>query len=147
MLLVLIILCVGLLGFIIYSAVSPKSSRTLRLASLAALGLITIALGICGVILIRGPKQVQTPIPLPFLPDDAPPAKKTNIMPVIVFIATFLFLVGLIIVTTLKEKKKPSVPTKETASPAIFQDTAELSGNMESEHIDLEEDSFDVGID
>ena len=85
---VLVILSVGLLGLIIYFAVSPKSSRLLRLTALVALVLIGLSLGICGIFLIKGPGETKEFIPL-VLQESQPQAKSSNTGAIITFFIVF----------------------------------------------------------
>ena len=140
----MIILSLGLLGVIIFFVVSPKSSRLLRRSGIIALGLIGLSLAVCGIFLIRGPSQGQVVLPLPFLPHDAaPPAKKTNLPVILAFLASFLFILGLVVMTSLKEKQKKFVPEKKVMETSLFQENEDL----EIEQAPSDEDSFDIGLD
>jgi len=152
---VLIILSVGLLGVIIYFAVSPKSSRPLKLAAIIALALIGLSLGVCGIVLIRGPGQSKTAITLPFLLEDTPqpPAKKTNLAVTLTFLVSFFFIVGLVLMTTMKEKRDKAMPQKKPREkpidPQVFDAAGELNidhPSGEEENNEENEDSFDIGI-
>ena len=161
---VLIILSVGLLGVIIYFAVSPKSSRPLKFAAIIGLALIGLSLGVCGILLIKGPGQGKAVVTLPFLLEDTPqpPAKKTNMAVILTFLVTFFFIMGLVLMTTMKEKQnKPAFPKKspEKSADSHVRDAtgdwgiehqggdeagAEEGGGGDGEG-DIEE-SFDIGI-
>ena len=142
---VLIIFSVGLLGVIIYFVVSPKSSRLLRISGIIALGLIGLSLAVCGFFLIKGPSQGEVFLPLPFLPDDAPqPAKKTNIPVIISFLLVFLVILGLIVITSIKEKQRKYVPEKKVIKHEAFKTGDDLEI---AETPLVADDSFDIGLD
>ena len=154
---VLIILSVGLLGVIIYFTVSPKSSRPLRLAAIIALALIGLSLGVCGILLIRGPGQGKAVVTLPFLLDDTPqpPAKKTNMAVILTFLVSFFFIVGLVLMTTMKEKRTKAVPQRKTADSHVLDATGDWGidhppgdegGGEEGGGEEVNEDSFEIGI-
>jgi len=128
---VLIILSVGLLGVIIYFAVSPKSSRPLKLAAIIALALIGLSLGVCGIMLIRGPGQGKAVITLPFLLDDTPqpPPKKSNLAVILTFLVSFFFIVGLVLMTTMREKKNKAVPQKKPQEKSADSHVLETAGD------------------
>ena len=139
-----IIFSVALLGVIIYFVVSPKSSRLHRLAGIIALGLIGLTIGICGIFLIRGPSETAEFVPLPFILDsDPPPPKKGNTAMIITFIVAFLFIAGLVLMSALKEKKKPVEIRKKTDDSKVFQDHDDL----EIEQAPDEDDSFNIDLD
>ena len=139
----MVILSAGLLGLIIYFAVSSKSSRLLRLAAIIALGLIGISIGICGVLLIRGPSQEEVDIILPIFKDAAPKAKSgSNFVAIFVFLAVFLFVVGTIIYLSLRKQVKKEEPVKKTTADPVFPSGDEL--NIEELGKEENEDSFDI---
>jgi preprotein translocase subunit SecG len=149
----LIIVSVGLLGVIIYFAISHKSSRPLKMAAIIALAVIGLSLGVCGFILIRGPGQSKTAVSLPFLLDDAPhqPPKKSNLAVIITFLVSFLFIVGLVLVTTMKEKQRMTLLQKKSpekpVDPHIFEASGDLDiDNPSNEKEEENEESFDIGI-
>jgi len=143
---VLGIISIILLGVIIYFVVSPKSSRLLRISGIIALGLIGLAVGICGVFLIRGPAEVKTEISLPFLTDaDPKPEKKTNTGVVIGYFAAFAFIFGLVAYSSRKEKGKKDEPVKKAAKKEAFE-------NVDKNKLDVgqepgDDESFDIGLD
>lgn len=97
----------GLLGMIIYFAVSPKSSRLLKLAARIALVLISLSLVIGGIFLVIGPGEGGDYIPLPvFL--DQPPAEDqgNNIAGVVIFLLIFALIMGLVIYLSAKAHRK-----------------------------------------
>lgn len=146
---VLIILSVILLGAIIRFALSPKSSRPLKLAALGALILIGLAIGICAVILLRGPKDDQVNVPLAVLMETAPtPERNTNLPAIIGFLAVFLVLLALIIYSAqrsrLKQEDEPAktVVRKKVSLSSILPPKKE----PEEKKPDSEEDSFELDI-
>jgi len=152
---VLIILSVGVLGVIIYFAVSPKSSRPLRFAAIIALALIGLSLGVCGILLIRGPGQSQADISLPFLLDDTPqpPAKKSNLAVILTFLVSFFFIVGLVLITTMKEKQGKTAQQKKVPDKPVDSKIFEAAGELDIDRPPDEEgsgneneDSFEIGI-
>jgi multisubunit Na+/H+ antiporter MnhB subunit len=144
MVIVLIILSVGLLGMIIYFAISPKSSRLLRLSALIALGVIGISILVCGILIIRGPKKEMDSIPLHVFQETASKAQPRNIWDIII-LAVFLIIVSLVIVKAIVDQRKPGKTAKkaEKSSP-VFQENDELDLNIESNDEDDDEESFDI---
>ena len=137
---VLAIFSAGLLGLIIYFAVSPKSSRLLKRTALAALGLIGLSLGVCGIFLIKGPSNSPEIVPLPVFEESTPPVRSSNTLMIIVFFLIFLFVLGLIIFLSLRgQRKKGEEPKKDEKSP-IFSNDDELN----IQDLDDKEDSFDI---
>jgi len=140
------IISVVFLGGIIYFVVSPKSSHLLRLSAIIALALIGLAVGVCGVFLIRGPAEVKTDIPLPFLTDAQPKqAAKTNIGVIIGYFAVFAIIVGLVAYSSKKERQKKYVPEKKPARKEVFQSVAE--NNLDLGDTPVNDESFDIGLD
>ena len=135
-----------LLGVIIYFLVSPKSSRLLRMSAIIALSLIGLAIGVCGVFLLRGPAKVETEIPLPFLTDAEPkPQNKSNVGVIIGYFVIFAIVASLVIYSSRKEKEKKQEPVKKPERKQDFKiaDEHELDiGNTSTD-----DESFDIGID
>jgi len=102
----LIILSAGLLGLIIYFAVSRKSSRHLKLAAFIALGLIVLALVVAGFFLIAGPGESAHEIPLPVFQEGTVPVEDSNIVEVVIFLVIFLLILGFIIASALRKQRK-----------------------------------------
>jgi len=134
MIVVLIILSLGLLGVIIYFAVSPKSTRLLRLSAIIALGVIGLSLVVCGIIIIIGPGESSDVISFPIFPDMPQPAKKiTNVSDIIILIILLLFI-GFVFYRAIKEQKKtPAVVPKKNEKSSIFQETDELDIDLSNE--------------
>jgi hypothetical protein len=143
---VLVILSLTLLGAIIYFVVSPKSSRLLRVSGIIALVLIGLALGVCGIVLVRGPAEVEDAIPLPFLLDAEPkPKNKTNIGVIIGYFAAFAVIFGLVAYSAKKEKQRKYEPVKKAVKREDFQSVNE--NGLDLEHDSIDDESFDIGID
>jgi ABC-type Fe3+-siderophore transport system permease subunit len=114
--LVLIILSAGLLGLIIYFAFSPKSSRTLKLSALVALGLIALTVGICSVFLIKGPADNTEEILLPIFQETASSPKKDN-APIFIFLIILALILGLILFLAFRDQRlRAAAPGKGKAS-------------------------------
>ena len=142
MLVVLIIVSAGLLGLIIYFAVSPKSSRLLKLVALAALVLIVLSIGICSVILIRGPGEDPNAMALPIFQDAAPtPAKKGNLPAILIFLLVFVVILGMIVLIAQRDNLKKSKPEKKDVD-SIFEDADAILGTDKPDK--EKDDSFDI---
>jgi len=152
MLVVLVILSAGLLGLIIYFIVSSKSSRLLRLAALIALGFIGLSIGVCGILLILGPKKEQADIVLPVFLDAAPPAKSGgNFAAILVFLVLFLLIVGITIFLSLRNQGKNKEEEKKNKKAPVYINDDHLNiGKADSLEIedseDSIEDSFEIDI-
>jgi amino acid transporter len=143
---VLVIISLVLLGVIIHFLVSPKSSRLLRLSAIVALAFIGLAVGVCGVFLLRGPAEVETSIPLPFLIDAEPkPKTKTNVGVVVGYFATFAVIFALVAYSSRKERQKKDEPVKKAARSEAFQRVDETKLDLGPDTGD--DESFDIGID
>jgi len=142
---VLIILSVGLTGLIIYFAVSPKSSRLLKITAFIALALSGLSLGVAGIFLIIGPGEGSEFIPLPVFQEfQPPPAKSGNTLAVVVFFMVFLGVLGLIIALALREQRKKDQKAKKAP---VFPDDAGLNDRLSIDGPNLkEEDSFEIEI-
>jgi len=115
---VLIILSVGLLGLIVYFAVSGKSSRHLKRAAFIALGLIALALAVAGILLLAGPGEGAHHIPLPGFQEAQPaPGEDSNILEIMIFLLVFLLVIGLIIGISLKNQRKKEGAQKKAQKP------------------------------
>jgi predicted membrane channel-forming protein YqfA (hemolysin III family) len=147
---VLIILSIGLLGIIIYFAVSPKSSKLLKLAAFIALGLIVLSLAICGIFLIIGPGEDDGDIFLPIFHDAAPQADSSgNTTMVVSFFVALFGILGLIIFLALREQRKKAVSAKKPPPAPVFQkkERFELNNTSEKEQEEsFDEESFDIEI-
>jgi drug/metabolite transporter (DMT)-like permease len=138
------IISVAFLGGIIYFLISPKSSRLLRMSAIIALALIGLAVGVCGVFLIRGPGEVDTMIPLPFLTDAEPkPKAKTNIGVILGYFVAFAIIFGFVAYSSKKEKGRKYEPVKKTVKKEVFQSTDE--NKLDLGQAPGDDESFDIG--
>ena len=142
---VLAIISVILLGVIIYFVVSPKSSHLLRMSAIIALALIGLAVGVCGVFILKGPAKVETDIPLPFLIDAQPkPESKTNVGVVIGYFVAFALIFALVAYSSKKEKGKKYEPVKKAAKKEAFKSDDENKLDLGQQPGD--DESFDIGL-
>ena len=144
----LVIISVVLLGVIIHFLVSSKSSKLLKLVAIIALGFIALSLIVCGIFLIRGPGGDKEAITPPFiLESDPQPAKQSNMAMIITFLVVLLLIMGLIVRTTLNEKKKPAKPEIKTDKPKPVEKTKEVSEeNVEPATGADDDDLFNLDI-
>ena len=151
---VLIIISAVLLCIIINFAVSSKSSRLLKRVALIALILIGLSLGICGIIIIRGPGEKPPDIPFPVSQGSSQqPAENNSIMENLGFFAAFLVILGVIIVIALRDHRRQAMMPKQAVKSPVLpaskkvstqeQDNAVLDKEKPAED---EEDSFDLNI-
>ena len=140
------ILSFCLLGVIVYFAISPKSSRLLRLVAIIALGVITLTILICGIIIIKGPGEEVELIPI--LPDPgAVPVKKENRAVGIVILLVFLAVLALIILKAYKDQKKQLLKEKKNTAPQLFDNSDDLDDlYTEANEKKDDDDSFDLGL-
>ena len=149
MIVLLIILSVGLLGLIIYYAVSPKSSRILKLAATIALGVICLSILICAIFIIIGPKNDPNAVLLPFMSEEGTqPARRERAGSMMDIIILMLLLggIGLVIAKSMKEQKKMAklqVQSKPKKTP-IIQEDKEIEEESTSF---LDDESFNLGLD
>ena len=145
MIVVLIIFSVGLLALIIYYAISPKSSRFLKLAATIALGLIGIAIIVCAIIIIIGPKQDPNAVLLPFVTEESgqPASSSSNSFTDIIIFLVLFGLISLVIVRSMKEQKK--MAKLQAEKPAKPQTIQEEAAPMEESTSFLDDESFDLG--
>ena len=118
-----------LLGVIVFFAISSKSSRILKLAAIIALGLICLAVFICGIILIIGPKETEPVFYNPYTPgtQSQQGGSGVRIMDIIILAIIFIAL-GLVIAKAAKDQKKLNAAKVKPAparSPS-FKETNEL---------------------
>jgi len=113
---VLIILSAGLLGLIIYFAVSSKSSRHLKLAAFIALGLIALAVAVAGFFLVSGTGESAYQIPLPAFQEGRQAQDDSNVLEVVIFFLIFVLIMGFIIALTLRKQRKKETGKKPPKS-------------------------------
>jgi len=107
---ILIIPSILLLGLIVYFAVSPRSSRTLRIVAVIALILIGLSLGISLLFLLYEPGQEMKKALMPSLPSEPIPVKKTNLAAIITILVLLLLFLGLTIFLAVREERKRGRP-------------------------------------
>jgi hypothetical protein len=107
MLFVIIPLSVILLGLIVYYALSPRSSKILRLSALGALGAIMLSIVICVIIIFAGPGGNDEPVMPDFFAaepiQDAPKDDFTFLVLPAVLLLAFL---GTVIFFAMRERKQ-----------------------------------------
>jgi hypothetical protein len=107
MLFVIIPLSVVLLGLIVYFALSPRSSKVLRLAALGALGAIMLSIVICMIIIFAGLGAADDePVMPDFFAAEPPPASSRGNFFALFLLAVFLLaFMGVVIFLAMKERK------------------------------------------
>jgi hypothetical protein len=108
MLFVIIPLSAALLGVIIYFALSPKSSKALRVTALIALGVIILSMLVCLIIIIAGLGSTgKEPVMPDFLAQEAPPAAAQGNFFILFLLAAFLLVfLGVVVFLSLRERKR-----------------------------------------
>jgi heme A synthase len=108
MLFVIIPLSVILLGVIVYFALSPRSSKSLRLAALIALGAIMLSIVICGIIIFAGlGAAAKEPVMPDFLAPEAPaPAPQGNWFALFLLAIFLLAFMGVVAFLSMRERKR-----------------------------------------
>jgi len=141
MLVVGIIFSIGLLGAIVYFAVSPKSSRLLRLSAIIALGLICLSLIVCGIFIIKGPAEDPDIILLPIFQDSAPETKNPVHIWDLVIMAVILVGLTLVIAKAFRDQKKAQLQQKSMPKESLnaVNDQEEIEPAFTSD-----EDSFEL---
>ena len=118
---VLIILSLGLLGVIIYYAVSSKSSRLLKLSALGALGLIVVSLGVASIIIaLSGDDDAgEAYVPI-FVDAPEKPPERTNTVEMVIFLVILAAMMCLIAVIASRDRKKRLEEEKKRGSSPLF---------------------------
>ena len=144
----LVIISLALLGGIVHFMISPKSSRLLRISAIIALIFIGLAVGVCGVLLLRGPTKVETAVPFQFLLDaeQPKPQNRINIGVIIGYFAVFAIIFALVAYSSKKEKQKKDEPEKKAVKNQGFQSADENDLDLGNESEPVDDDSFDIGI-
>jgi len=139
MLVVLGILAVAALSGIVYLYLSPKTTKTQKLAALGALALCGLALLICGVFLIFGNEEKKDPYAFPTAAEAAQPKPKTQVAELVIFLIALLLLFGFVVFLGYRDKKKRALGNTDT-NRGIAKKTAvkkavsdEATGNDDSE--------------
>ena len=146
MLVVGIIFSIGLLGAIIYFAVSPKSSKLVRLSAIGALGLIILALLISGFFIIKGPAEDEDVIPLPVFQDSGTVEVKRPFRVLDVsIIGALLLILAVVIVKALRDQKKAEKIPPAAGKSLSLPESALGSDIEESKPLVVDDDdSFDL---
>jgi hypothetical protein len=108
MLLVIVPLSVILLGVIVYFALSPRSSKILRLATLGALVAIMLSIVICAIIIFAGMDTAGgEPVMPDFFAGETPQAAPKGNSFVLFLLAVFLLVfLGIVVFLSMKERKR-----------------------------------------
>ena len=106
MLFIIVPLSVLLLGVIVYFALSPRSSKGLRLAARGALGAIMLSIVICVIIIAGAGTAGDEPVMPDFLAVEAPqPPAGSNSFAVVLLAIFLLAFLGVVIFLSMKERK------------------------------------------
>jgi len=149
---VLIILSVILLGVIINYAFSPKSSRILRLASLGAMVLIALSLGVASIaIVISGSSQDNEEDHLPIFVEAqrAEPNKSGNLIEIVIFLVILAALIVMIAIVYFRDKKKKLEEAKKASSSKRFPGIAkapDMDGKAEEAPAKAKDDEFSLDL-
>ena len=150
MIVVMIIISLGLLALIVYFAISPKSSRLLKLAAIIALGAICLTIIICGIVIIRGPSEDPTVVHLPVFPDSPAQAATESRISDIIIMGSLLLILALIIAKAAKDQRKMAANVQKKAPPSepVFEDAYELDDLEHQEPDEKKEDegNFDIEL-
>ena len=107
MLVFLGILAALALGGIIYIFLSKKSSKIQKLASLGALILSGLVLGVCSVILVFGNAgQAEDPYAFPLAAEKAEPSDNADFIQLSIFLVILVAIFGFIIYLGIREQKR-----------------------------------------
>ena len=147
----LAILSVILLGVIINYAFSPQSSRILRLASLGALVLIALSLGVASIVIaVSGFSKEAEEVHLPIFLEaqgDAPKGP-SNLFELIVCLAILAFVLILIVVVYSRDRKKMREEAKKAGSKRYPGAAAASDTDQQAEEAPAKakEDEFDLNL-
>jgi amino acid transporter len=108
MLIFLGILAVALLGGMIYTFLSRKSVKSIKLAALIALVLSGISLAVCGIFIVLGADTSSAEGLYPVLTavEEAPAGSGDDILVIAIILIILLAFFGFIIFLGLKDQKK-----------------------------------------
>jgi hypothetical protein len=116
MVFIFIPLALLVLGLIIYFALSPRSSFPVKIAALAALGLIVLSiilsLGLIFLVRASGPGDPQAEYVVPV---EQPLPRSGSLLMPLVFTLLMLVLLGLIVVISLRDRKKEGAKDRPVA--------------------------------
>ena len=105
MLIVLLIVSFALLGFIVYLAISKKSSRGIKWAALAALAVIFIAVGICLFLVFFEPVAEFVPI-ISDLPGKPVEQAESTAGGLIIFLIVMIVFFAAIFYISFREQRR-----------------------------------------
>ncbi|MDR1024746.1 MAG: hypothetical protein LBL56_03395 [Treponema sp.] len=107
MLFVIIPLSVVLLGLIVYYALSPRSSKVLRLSALGALGAIMLSIVICVIIIVAGMGGDEEPVmPDFFAVEPIQAAPRGNFFALFLLALFLLAFLGIVIFLAMRERRR-----------------------------------------
>ncbi|MDR0718493.1 MAG: hypothetical protein LBF78_02565 [Treponema sp.] len=108
MLIFLGVLAAALLGWLIYTFLSRKSVKSIKLAALVALVLSGISLAVCGVFIVLGTGTSSAKGPYPVLAalEEAPAGSDDDGLVIAIILILLLAFFGFIIFLGLKDQKK-----------------------------------------
>jgi drug/metabolite transporter (DMT)-like permease len=109
---ILTIVSAALLGFIVYFAFSPRSSKILKRAAIIALVLTTLSLAVCAFLLLSEPAASPGQVFVETT-EQPPPVKKTSAAPVFIVLSLlllFMFFIAFLAIREEKRKKGPGEP-------------------------------------
>ncbi|AEF86079.1 hypothetical protein TREPR_3048 [Treponema primitia ZAS-2] len=107
MIIVGIIVSLAMLVVIIRFALSKKTEKLVRLASIIALGLIVLAIVFCLIMIAAGPKEVEEEVAFTALPPSTPVAvTNTGAVYFLIFGIVVVLFLGFIIFTAMRDQKK-----------------------------------------
>jgi ABC-type phosphate transport system permease subunit len=107
MLFVIIPISLVLLGVIIYLALSPKSSKMVRLAALCALGAIMLSVIVCVIIIFAGQTgATEEPVMPDFLAAEPPPPPQGNSIAILLLAVFMVVFLGIIVFLSMRERKR-----------------------------------------
>lgn len=101
---------------ILYFALSKKSGPLIKKAALVTLIILALSVIISLLLIFNQPAEVSPGVFVESVPDTPIRSNNTNIVALIVFILLFLFFLGVIILTTLRERREM---IKREAAPQI----------------------------
>jgi cytochrome bd-type quinol oxidase subunit 2 len=94
------------LGFIVYLALSKKSSPLVRLAAIIALAVIILAIIVCMIIIFSAQGAEPGAEPVDFITDEPVAPASNNYFSVIFFLVFIIVLLGIVLILSLREQRK-----------------------------------------
>ena len=137
-----------LLTFIIFFAISPKSSKTLRGAAIIALGAILLSLIVCAIVIMAGPAEDPQRIPLPPQVDSSSQAESPRRASDIIILLIFILGLSLVIIKATHDQKKANQKAMEASkAQKRSQKLEELDHHGTEDLNPPEDDEHDDGFD